>query len=87
MKGILTGIVTRKKDDGKFTSMLYLTQIGFNDYDNTAEVHRGFKTAEVYVARAVDAEPGDMLNIDYEPGFQGKAQVSDIQVLKKGPKS
>ena len=86
MKGILTGIVSRKKDDGKVSTMLYLTQIGFNLYESEADLCLGYKTVEVYYNRLVDASPGDLINIEYEPGFQGRATVSDVTVVKRKEK-
>ena len=83
MKGVLNGIVSRKKDDGKVSTMLYLSGVTFGAYDITADICLGFKTVEVYYAGEVNAKPGDTLQIDYEPGFQGRAQVADISVLKR----
>lgn len=83
MKGKLVGIVSRKKDDGKVSTMLYVDQIGFNAYESEAPVCKGYKTAEIYYNKEVTAEPGDVLQIDYEPGYQGRAQVSEISVLSR----
>ena len=35
MKGVLNGIVSRKKDDGKVSTMLYLSGVTFGAYDIT----------------------------------------------------
>lgn len=86
MKGRLVGIVSRKKEDGKVATQLWLDQVGFNAYENEADVCKGYKTAEIYFGREVNAEPGDVLQIDYEPGFKGMAVVSDISVLKRADK-
>lgn len=86
MKGILTGIVSRKKDDGKVSTMLYLTQVGFNSYESEADICKGYKTQEVYYNKSVEAEPGDMINVEYEPGFQGRATVSEVSVIKRKAK-
>ena len=83
MKGLLNGIVTRKKEDGKISTMLYVSGIPLNAYDGTADIAQGHKTAEVYYAGEVNAKPGDTINIEYEPGYQGKAQVSEITVVKR----
>ena len=87
MKGIVTGVVARKKDDGKVSTMLYLTQIGFNAYESGADVCKGYKTAEVYYGAEINTEPGDMVSVEYEPGFQGKAMVSEISVIKRKEKA
>lgn len=86
MKGRLVGIVSRKKEDGKFSTTLWLDQVGFNDYENDADIAKGYKTAEVYTSKSINADPGDVLQIDYEPGFKGLAQVSDISVISRAKK-
>ena len=86
MKGRLVGIVSRKKEDGKVSTMLYLDQVGFNAYESDATICKGYKTSEIYYNKEVNAEPGDLLQVDYEPGFQGRAQVSDISVLQRAKK-
>lgn len=83
MKARLTGIVSRKKEDGKVSTMLYVDQIGFNAYESDATICKGYKTAEIYYNKPVEAEPGDILQIDYEPGYQGRAQVSEISVIQR----
>lgn len=83
MKGIVTGVVSRNKEDGKVSSMVYLSQIGFNAYEQSADVAKGYKTCEIYYGAKVDCEPGDLVNVEYEPGFQGRATVSAITVVKK----
>lgn len=83
MKGMLNGIITRKKDDGKVSTMLYIAQIPMSAYDNKADIALGFKTKEVYVGFGVDAKPGDTVDVVYEEGFGGKAIVSDVTVVER----
>lgn len=83
MKGMLNGIVSRKKDDGKISTMLYIAQIPLSNYESTADVALGFKTKEVYVGWAVDAKPGDTVNVEYEEGYQGRAVVSNVEILER----
>lgn len=86
MKGRLVGIVSRKKEDGKVSTNLWLDQVSFNAYENEADICKGYKTAEIYFGKELNAEPGDVLQIDYEPGFKGLAQVSDISVISRSKK-
>ena len=83
MKGMLNGIVTRKKDDGKVSSMLYIAQIPLSKYDSNADVALGYKTKEVYVGWEVDAKPGDTIDVEYDEGFQGRADVTDVTVIER----
>ena len=83
MKGMLNGIVTRKKDDGKVSTMLYMAQIPLSKYESSADVALGFKTKEVYVGWEVDAKPGDTIEIIYDEGFQGRAIVDDVTVIER----
>ena len=83
MKGRLVGIVARKKDDGKTSTTLFLDQVGFSPYESTATICKGYKTREVYFAGEVNAEPGDVLNIDYDEGFQGRATVIGVEVIQR----
>ena len=83
MKVMLNGIVSRKKDDGKISTMLYIAQIPLSNYDSTADIALGFKTKEVYVGYSVDAKPGDTLEVVYDEGYAGKAVVSEVVVLER----
>lgn len=86
MKGRLVGIVSRKKEDGKVSTSLWLDQVAFNAYESEADICKGYKTCEIYYSKTVNAEPGDVLQIDYEPGFKGLAQVTEISVLTRAAK-
>ena len=83
MKGFVNGIVTRKKDDGKTSTMLYLSGIPFSTYEGTADICDGTKTVSVYVGFPVECKSGDLINVEYEPGYEGRAVVSGIEVLKR----
>ena len=83
MKGLLQGIVTRKKDDGKVSSNLFLSGVPFNQYEQTAERCEGVKVVSVYCGFEVNAKAGDLVDVEYEPGYEGKAVVSNVSVLKR----
>ena len=86
MKGLVVGIVSRTKDDGKVSTVLHLSGCKFNDYDQTADICKGSKVDTVFVSRKVECNPGDTLIVDYEKGYEGRAVVSDITVIPKEPK-
>lgn len=83
MVGMLNGIVSRKKEDGKISTMLYIAQIPLSAYDSKADIALGFRTKEVFVGYNVDAKPGDTVEVIYDEGFAGKAVVSEIKVLER----
>lgn len=83
MQGMVQGVVTRIKDDGKVATMLHLTGIDFSDYDQEADVCLGKGVESIYLGRKVDCKPGDVVNVDYRPAFGGKAVVDKITVIKK----
>ena len=83
MQGIVQGLVTRVKDDGKIATMLHLTGIEFSDYDQEADVCLGKGVESIYLSKKVDCKPGDVVNVEYRPGFQGRAQVDKITIVKK----
>lgn len=83
MKGTVQGVVTRVKEDGKVSTMVHLTGIDFSDYDQEADVCLGKGVESVYVPRKVDCKPGDIVDVSYRVGFQGKAQLDKIEVIKR----
>ena len=83
MQGIVQGVVTHIKDDGKIATMLHLTGIEFSDYDQEADVCLGKSVESIYLNRKVECKPGDLVNVDYRPGYQGRAQVDKVSIVKK----
>lgn len=84
MKGLLTGIVTRKRDNNKVATTLFLSQVPFNQYESSADRCEGSKTVSEYCGFEVTAKPGDVVEVEYEKNsFDGKAVVANVTVLKK----
>ena len=84
MKGLLTGIVSRKRDDNKIATNLFLSQVPFNQYEQSADRCEGSKTVIEYCAFNVNAKPGDVVDVEYEKNsYDGKAVVANVTVLKK----
>lgn len=83
MQGIVQGVVTRIKDDGKVSTMVHLTGIDFTDYEQEADICLGKGVESIYLSKKVDCKPGDIVDISYRPGFQGRATVDKITIVKK----
>lgn len=84
MKGLLTGIVSRKRDNGKVSTSLFISQVPFNQYEQSADRCEGSKVVSEYCAFEVNAKAGDVVDIEYEKsGYDGKAVVANVTVLKK----
>lgn len=83
MQGIVQGVVTRNKVDGKVSTMVHLTGIEFSDYDQEADICLGKGVESIYLGKKVDCKPGDIVDISYRPGFQGRAKVDKITIVKK----
>lgn len=83
MQGIVQGVVTRIKDDGKVSTLVHLTGIDFTDYDQEADICLGKGVESLYLQKKVDCKPGDTVDVSYRPGFQGRAVVDKITILKK----
>ena len=83
MEGIVQGIVSRQKDDGKISTIIHLTGIEFDDYSQEAQIHEGKGVEQIYCSKMVDCHPGDRVDVVYRPGYQGKAMVDRVVVLDK----
>lgn len=83
MEGIVQGVVTRLKEDGKVSTMVHITGVDFTEYDQEADLCAGKGVEQIYLAKKVDCRPGDKVDIVYRPGFQGKATVDKIIILEK----
>lgn len=83
MEGIVQGVVTRVKDDGRVSTMVHITGVDFTDYDQEADLCAGKGVEQVYLSKKVDCRPGDKVDVVYRPGYQGKATVDRIIVLEK----
>lgn len=69
--------------DGKKSATLYFEK-DFNDYqkDNGA-IGVAVATEWTRLASAQGLKVGDEVDLRYEPGFEGKATLTDILVMKK----
>lgn len=83
MKCTVLGIVTRKKDDGKISTNLYVGNIKPSNNDKSAYICKGTKVKEIWVGYEVNVEPMDEIDIEYGEGFQGRATIENIEVIKR----
>lgn len=83
MKVTVTGIMKgTSKNNRQFTQ--YFGTTPFTDYEMESNDCTGFKTVEVFTYQ--DFGPvsvGDVCDFMYEPGFQGRAQLAGIRLLKE----
>lgn len=86
MRGVCVGVTSRKKDDGRVSTVLHLSGIKFSDYDSSAEICKGSKVESIFYNKYVDCNVGDTIVVEYGKGFQDKAVVEDITVIPKEKK-
>lgn len=74
----VVGIKNGKTKAGKeFQTIFYLDH--FTDYDlDNSDACFGNTALSVYSPRRYDLKPGDIVKMVYEPGFEGKAVLTDI---------
>lgn len=79
----VTGIMKgTSKNNRQFTQFFGTTP--FTNYESESNDCTGLKTVEVFTYQ--DFGPvriGDVCDFLYEPGFQGRATLSDVKVLKE----
>lgn len=82
--GVQKGTYQDKNGKTKEMSNIFFKQ-PFNEYESDREGMNcdGFKTGGVFINKIVDAQAGDVVNLEYEPGFQEKATLVDVTVLQK----
>lgn len=83
MKVQIIGIQKGKSRNGRDFSNLFYSK-PFSDYESQNGSCLGFKTGSEFTYMNVDAiKPGDVCEFTYEPGFQDKATLSNITILKE----
>ncbi len=55
----------------------------FTDYEvENSESCEGFTCGQVFTYKDYSVKPGDVVDMRYEPGYQDKAQLVDIVMVK-----
>lgn len=82
--GIASGTYKDKNDKEKEATTIYFEQ-PFNNYEASREGMKvdGQKVGTAFLPRIIDAQAGDEVDLEYEPGFQDKATLVNITVVSK----
>ncbi len=82
MKVTITGIMKGKNKAGRDFTQLYATTM-FTDYELETNDCTGHKTIDVFTYLDCGAlHVGDVVDLVYEPGFQGLATLTQIIPVK-----
>ncbi len=81
MKVTITGIKKAKTKNGREFSQYYYEK-AFTDYERENSDCLGMTVGSEFSYKDYNLKPGDVCDFMYEPGFEGKATLSDVVVLK-----
>lgn len=81
MKVTIIGIRKGKTKNGRDYFQYYFSK-NFTDYEMENSECAGFITGSEFTYRDYKLHPGDECDFQYEPGYEGKATLSDVVVLK-----
>lgn len=81
MKVTIIGIKKAKTKNGKDFCQYYF-QKAFTGYEVENSECLGFAVGSEFSYNDYGLKPGDVCDFLYEPGFEGKATLSDVVVLK-----
>lgn len=82
MKVKIIGVMKGKNKAGKSFSQYYY-QKEFTDYEAGNNDCAGMATGNEFSYTDYNLKPGDECDFQYEPGFQGRATLSEVVVLKE----
>lgn len=85
MKVTIIGIKKATTKNGRDFCQ-YFIQKPFSDYDMENSDVTGFQTSSEFSYKDYNLKVGDECDFQYEPGFDGKATLSDVIVLKPNDK-
>lgn len=81
MKVTIIGIRKAKTKNGRDFCQYYF-QKPFTDYEMENSDCLGFLVGSEFSYRDYGLKPGDVCDFQYEPGYEGKATLTDVVVLK-----
>lgn len=81
MKVFIIGIKKAKTKNGRDFCQYYF-QKAFTDYEMQNSDCIGMVVGSEFSYKDYNLKPGDECDFMYEPGFEGKATLSDVVVLK-----
>lgn len=83
MRVEIVGIRRGKTKTGK-DSYNYFGLREFSDYDQENSECSGKQPVEAFSYRDYGVAVGDVVDFQYEPGYEGKAQLSNIVMMQPG---
>lgn len=85
MKVQIVGIQKGQSRNGRSFSNIYFTK-EFTPYEvENSGSCMGLKVGTEFTYVDVNCKPGDVCEFSYEPGYQDKATLTNITVLKSSP--
>lgn len=81
MKVLITGIKKAQTKNGR-NYFQYYFQKAFSDYEVSNTDCAGMAVGSEFSYKDYNLKPGDECDFQYEPGFDNKATLSDVVVLK-----
>lgn len=82
MRVTVIGIMKGQNKNGRDFMQIYATK-PFSNYEAETNDCLGLSVHSEFTYGNYDIFPGDEVELKYEPGYQGKATLVDIEVLKK----
>lgn len=84
MQGKVIGIRKSENPETKVVSTNIFVAIPFSQWESENSLEcSGEKIAVEFIRKDINAKPGDIVNLEYEKGFQDKAVCSEVTVLKR----
>lgn len=80
MKVTIIGI-KKAQTKNKKNFCQYFFQKAFTDYEMENSDCLGFTVGSEFSYKDYNLKPGDVCDFQYEPGYEGKATLSDVVVL------
>lgn len=81
MKVTIIGVSAGKTKTGRDYWRLFFSK-QFSDYEISNSECAGLAVGSEFSYRNYNLAPGDECDLQYEPGYEGKAVLSDVVVLK-----
>lgn len=79
----ILGVKAVKSEKTKKVGYTYYFSEPFTDYENeSAEDCAGLKCGNVFAYKDYSVKPGDVVDMRYEPGYEGRAMLTDIVMVK-----
>ena len=85
MKVQIVGVQNGQSKNGRVFKNIYFTK-EFSQYEVQNGSCVGYKVASEFTYLDVQCKPGDVCEFTYEPGYQDKATLTNVTVLKEASK-